>query len=55
MMSRPTSTETSWSYLKDHNVFMERLLTMLNQGLVSKDLREFARFKDVAPGTHHQA
>jgi len=33
-------------YLKDQNVFMERLLTMLNQGLVSKDLREFARFKD---------
>ena len=34
------------SYLKDQNVFMERLLTMLNQGLVSNDLREFARFKD---------
>ena len=33
-------------YLKDQNVFMERLLTMLNKGLVSKDLREFARFKD---------
>ena len=32
-------------YLKDQNVFMERLLTMLNQGLVSKDLREFARFR----------
>ena len=42
-------------YLKDQNVFMERLLTMLNQGLVSKDLREFARFKDIAPGNHHQA
>ena len=26
---------------------MERLLTMLNQGLVSKDLREFARFKNI--------
>ena len=35
------------SYLKDQNVFMERLLTMLNQGLVSNDLREFARFKDM--------
>ena len=34
-------------YLKDQNMFMERLLTMLNQGLVSKDLREFARFKDI--------
>ena len=33
-------------YLKDQNVFMERLLTMLNKVLVSKDLREFARFKD---------
>jgi len=33
------------SYLKDQNVFMERLLTMLNQGLVSNDLREFARFR----------
>ena len=35
------------SYLKDQNVFMERLLTMLNQGLVSNDLREFARFKNM--------
>ena len=26
---------------------MERLLTMLNHGLVSKDLREFARFKNI--------
>ena len=34
-------------YLKDQNVFMERLLTMLNHGLVSKDLREFARFKNI--------
>jgi cell division septation protein DedD len=32
-------------YIKDQNVFMERLLTMLNQGLVSKDLRELARFR----------
>ena len=32
-------------YIKDQNVFMERLLTMLNNGLVSKDLREFARFR----------
>ena len=35
------------NYLKDQNVFMERLLTMLNHGLVSKDLREFARFKNI--------
>ena len=35
------------SYLKDQNMFIERLLTMLNQGLVSNDLREFARFKDM--------
>ena len=34
-------------YIKDQNVFMERLLTMLNNGLVSKDLREFARFKNI--------
>jgi hypothetical protein len=33
-------------YIKHQQVFLERLLTMLNQGLVSKDLREFARFKD---------
>ena len=45
MMSRPTSTTTSWITLKDQNVFMERLLTMLNHGLVSRDLREFARFR----------
>jgi len=32
-------------YIKDQNVFLERLLTMLNHGLVSKDLREFARFR----------
>ena len=32
-------------YLKEQNVFMERLLTMLNHGLVSRDLREFARFR----------
>jgi hypothetical protein len=32
-------------YIKEQNVFMERLLTMLNHGLVSRDLREFARFR----------
>ena len=46
MMSRPTSTTTSCITLRDQNIFMERLLTMLNKGLVSKDLREFARFKN---------
>ena len=34
-------------YIKNQNIFMERLLTMLNHGLVSKDLREFARFKNI--------
>ena len=34
-------------YIKNQNMFMERLLTMLNHGLVSKDLREFARFKNI--------
>ena len=41
-------------YLRDQNVFLERLLTMLNNGLVSQD-SGVCQVQSHPPGNHHQA
>ena len=55
MMSRPTSTATSLITLKNQNMFMERLLTMLNQRARLKGPPGVCPVQEHPPGTHQQA